>query len=153
VSRRPNVSPSLESIRSCGSDHVNSVIVNANHGVPFGGKHDDLAFFSWCRRAIPQEVSPLIKTGFDSQANGKLPTSKTGEASEGKKSGDAPEKKKRDASPVPPRTEDYSDGASFWTYRASEGAVTAMISCLIRPRSLAALCGGVMCKDDSDISA
>ena len=79
--------------------------------------------------------------------------SKREEASEGKESGDAPEKKKRDASPVPPRTEDYSDSASFWTYRASEGAVTAMISCLIRPGLWPHLCGGVMRKDDSDISA
>jgi hypothetical protein len=49
-------------------------------------------------------------------------------ASEGKESGDAPEKKKRDASPVPPRTKDYSDSGSFWTYRASEGAVMPIFS-------------------------
>jgi hypothetical protein len=39
-----------------------------------------------------------------------------------KKIGDAPDKKETRRAPfVPPRTEDYSDSESFWTYRASEG--------------------------------
>ncbi len=56
-------------------------------------------------------------------------------ASEGKESGDAPEKKKRDASPVPPRTEDLFGSRILLDVSAREGSLTARFFCyLARPR-------------------
>jgi len=50
------------------------------------------------------------------------------EPSDVRKIGDAPDKKETRRAPfVPPRTENYSDRGSFWTYRASERAVTAIL--------------------------
>ena len=44
------------------------------------------------------------------------------EPSDVRKIGDAPDKKETQRAPfVPPRTENYSDRGSFWTYRASGG--------------------------------
>jgi hypothetical protein len=149
VLRWPAVSRLLESIRSCGSDHVTSVIVNANHGVPFGGKHDDRSFF----RLAPTRHTARSLTADKEQdliqrrmASCQRPKGK--KRLRGKKAGTRPKRKNATRPLFPPKLKTTRIASAFGRIGRAR-SVTAMISCLIRPGLWPHLSGAVVRKDES----